>query len=171
MAPNLSPYNPTTGIYTSTRPPVTLPPSPATSITDFLFRNLETHSDRPALIDPHSDRIVTFSDLKQSVSVLARFLSRTHNVSRGDVVLVFAPNSVRFPVAFFALASIGAITTTANPVYTVNELAHQINDSKPKLIITVDQLRSKVNGFGIPILDLEKENYSDKLIQKSSDRV
>ncbi|KAJ9559340.1 hypothetical protein OSB04_013954 [Centaurea solstitialis] len=165
---DLSPYNPTTGIYTFTRPPISLPQSPTTSIVDFLFRNLPTYSNRPALIDPRSNQIITFSQLKQRVSVLAHALRHTHNISKGDVVLIFSPNSILFPVAFFALASIGAITTTANPVYTVNELSHQINDSKPKLIITVDELRFKVNGFNLPIVDLEKENYSDlDLIEKS----
>lgn len=161
---DLSPYNPITGIYTSTRPPISLPQSPTISIIDFLFRNLPAYSNRPALIDPHSHEIITFSQLKQKVSDLAHALYYTHNISNGDVVLIFSPNSILFPVAFFALASIGAIATTANPVYTVNELSHQIADSKPKLIITVDQLYSKVNGFNLPIVDLE--NYSD-LIEKS----
>ncbi|PWA42276.1 AMP-dependent synthetase/ligase, AMP-binding enzyme C-terminal domain protein [Artemisia annua] len=50
--------------------------------------------------------------------------------------------------------------------YTVNqaELAHQVNDSKPKLIITVDQLVHKVNAFNIPIIDL---NCLDQTVNKS----
>ncbi|CAH1453562.1 unnamed protein product [Lactuca virosa] len=86
------------------------------------------------------------------------------SVSKGDVVLIFSPNSILFPVAFLAVTSIGAIATTANPLYTVKELSHQISDSKLKLIITVDQLFSKVNGFNLPIINLG--NFSD-LIEKS----
>ncbi|KAD5803131.1 hypothetical protein E3N88_14491 [Mikania micrantha] len=161
---SLSVYNSGTGIYTSPRPPISLPPSPATSIVDFLFRNLRTHSDSPALIDPYSHKLITFSQLKQQISDLAIVLHHTFNISKNDVVLIFSPNSVLFPIAFFALTSIGAIVTVANPLYTVNELAHQISDSKPKLIITVNELYPKVNGFNLPVVDLN--NYSD-LIEKS----
>ncbi|KAK9058808.1 hypothetical protein SSX86_023651 [Deinandra increscens subsp. villosa] len=161
-------YNPVTGIYTSPRPPIPLPQSPATSIVDFLFRNLHAHSDSPALIDPHSHQLITFSQLKQKISELAHALHHTFNISKNDVVLIFSPNSVLFPVAFFAVTSLGAIATTANPLYTVHELSHQISDSKPKLIITVDQLLPKVTGFNLPILDLH--NYSD-LIAKSRHKV
>ncbi|XP_076935998.1 4-coumarate--CoA ligase-like 7 [Bidens hawaiensis] len=157
-------YNPTTGIYTSPRPPVTLPQSPNTSIVDYLFRNLPAHSNSPALIDPYSHKIISFAQLKQQISELAHALHHTFNICKTDVVLIFAPNSVNFPIAFFAVTSLGAIATTANPVYTVKELSHQINDCKPKLIITVDQLYDKVNGFNLPVVDLN--NYSD-LIEQS----
>ncbi|XP_076929362.1 putative CoA ligase CCL7 [Bidens hawaiensis] len=157
-------YNPSTGSYTSPRAPITLPHSPTTSIVDFLFRNLHAHSNSPALIDPYTRNIITFSHLKQQISTLAHALHHTFNISKNDVVLIFAPNSVNFPIAFFAVTSLGAIATTANPVYTVKELSHQINDCKPKLIITVDQLYDKVNGFNLPVVDLN--NYSD-LIEQS----
>ncbi|GKD88613.1 4-coumarate--CoA ligase 7-like protein, partial [Tanacetum coccineum] len=75
-----------------------------------------------------------------------------------------SPNSILFPVAFLSVTSIGAIVTTANPLYTVAELTHQVNDSKPKLIITVEQLVYKVNAFNIPIIDL---NCLDQTVNKS----
>ncbi|GJU12060.1 4-coumarate--CoA ligase 7-like protein [Tanacetum coccineum] len=64
------------------------------------------------------------------------------------------PTSYREAVGLSSVTAIGGIVTTANPVYGVNELAHQVADSKPKLIITVEELVPKVNGFGIPIIDL-----------------
>ncbi|KAF5823659.1 putative AMP-dependent synthetase/ligase, AMP-binding, AMP-binding enzyme domain-containing protein [Helianthus annuus] len=157
-------YNPTTGIYTSPRPPLPLPQSPTTSITDFLFRNLHTHSNSPALIDPYTHKTITFFQLKQHMTQLAHVLHHSFNISKYDVVLIFSPNSILFPVAFLAVTSIGAIVTTANPLYTVAELSHQISDSKPKLIITVDQLKPKVNGFNLPVLDL---NTISDLIEKA----
>ncbi|KAI7753852.1 hypothetical protein M8C21_032006 [Ambrosia artemisiifolia] len=155
----LSIYNPTTKTYTSPRPPIPLPKPPTTSITDFLFRNLNTHSNSPALIDPYTHTIITFSQLKQHITNLSYTLHHSFNISKYDVVLIFSPNSILFPVAFFAVTSLGAIVTTANPLYTVNELSHQISDSNPKLIITVDQLKDKVNGFNLPVFNLNK--FSD----------
>ncbi|KAJ0800960.1 putative AMP-dependent synthetase/ligase, ANL domain-containing protein [Helianthus annuus] len=140
------------------------PQSPTTSITDFLFRNLHTHSNSPALIDPYTHKTITFFQLKQHITQLAHVLHHSFNISKYDVVLIFSPNSLLFPVAFLAVTSIGAIVTTANPLYTVTELSHQISDSKPKLIITVDQLKPKVNGFNLPVLDL---NTISDLIEKA----
>lgn len=157
-------YNPKTGIYTSPRPHISLPQSPATSIVDFLFRNLHAHSNFPSLIDPYSNQIITFSRLKHKISKFAQALNYTFNISKNDVVLIFSPNSIHFVVALLAVTSIGVIATTSNPLYTIKELSHQINDSKPKLIITSNQLYHKVKGFNLPILDLD--NYSN-IIEKS----
>nr|XP_043610087.1 4-coumarate--CoA ligase-like 7 [Erigeron canadensis] len=154
-------YNPKTGIYTSTRPPIlSLPQSHQTSIVDFLFRDIKTHSNSPALIDPHTNTIITFSQLKQKIEQFANMLHNMFHISKNNVVLIYSPNSIMFPIAFFAVTSLGGIVTTANPLYTVNELSHQINDSNPKLIISVTELLNKVNGFKIPLLDL---NDYDKL--------
>ncbi|KAK8596511.1 hypothetical protein V6N13_001132 [Hibiscus sabdariffa] len=49
---------------------------------------------------------------------------------------------------------VGAIATTANPVYTVNELSKQLKDSNPKLIVTVPELFDKVKDFNIPLIFL-----------------
>nr|GEZ45249.1 4-coumarate--CoA ligase-like 7 [Tanacetum cinerariifolium] len=149
-------YNPVTGIYTSPRPPINVPPS-STSIFTHLYRNLYTHSTSPALIDP-------YTQLKQIINNFAHTLYHKHKISKNDVVLIVSPNSILFPVAFLSVTSIGAIVTAANPLYTVAELAHQVNDSKPKLIITVDQLVHKVNAFNIPITDL---NCIDQTVKKS----
>ncbi|XP_071719369.1 probable CoA ligase CCL7 [Rutidosis leptorrhynchoides] len=141
-------------MYMSPRPPISLPKSPTTSIVNFLFRDLRTHSNFPALIDPKSNQTLTFTQLKNSITHFAHTLHYQFNITKNDVVFIFSPNSILFPIAFFAVTSIGAVATTANPLYTVAELTHQIADSKPKLIITVDQLRSKVNGFNLPVINL-----------------
>ncbi|KAJ1384067.1 AMP-dependent synthetase/ligase [Sesbania bispinosa] len=64
-------------------------------------------------------------------------------INKNDVVLLLAPNSIHFPICFLAATAIGAVVSTANPIYTVVEISRQVNDSKPKLIITVPELWNK----------------------------
>ncbi|CAI0452824.1 unnamed protein product [Linum tenue] len=141
------------GIFRSLRPTLVLPKDPNLSLVEFLFRSFNSHSHKPALHDADSSLSLTFSDLKSAVSKFANGL-RHLGISRNDVVLIFAPNSYQFPICFLAVASFGAIATTANPLYTTAELGKQIKDSNPKLIITVPELWEKVKGFDLPAVFL-----------------
>ncbi|MCI83047.1 4-coumarate-CoA ligase-like 7-like, partial [Trifolium medium] len=38
-----------------------------------------------------------------------------------------------------------------NPVYTIAELSRQINDSNPKMVVTVPELWNKVKGFNFDL--------------------
>lgn len=57
-----------------------------------------------------------------------------------------------FPVFFLSIISLGAIVTACNPVYTVREMAEQIEDCTPKLVITIPELFEKVRGFGLRVI-------------------
>uniref|UniRef100_A0A7N0SVC3 AMP-dependent synthetase/ligase domain-containing protein n=1 Tax=Kalanchoe fedtschenkoi TaxID=63787 RepID=A0A7N0SVC3_KALFE len=134
-------------LFRSPRPPVTLPSDPSTSMLSFLFRH--PSSTKPALIDADSLETLTFAQLKSTVATLAHALRRI-GVLKGHVVLILAPNSIRFPVCFLAVLALGAVATTVNPVYTVGEIAKQVADSKPRFVITVPELFEKVADFGMP---------------------
>ncbi|KAG5383772.1 hypothetical protein IGI04_035242 [Brassica rapa subsp. trilocularis] len=148
------------GIYRSLRPPLLLPKDPNTSLVSFLFRNSSSsYPSKPAIIDSDSGVSLSFSDLKSSVARLARGFLRL-GIRQNDVVLIFAPNSYQFPLCFLAVSAIGAVFTTANPLYTTNEVSKQIKDSNPKLIISVEQLFDKVKDFNLPVVLLGSSNES-----------
>ncbi|KHG26822.1 4-coumarate--CoA ligase-like 7 [Gossypium arboreum] len=141
------------GIYRSLRPPVDFPKEPNLSMVSFLLRNVSCYPDKPALIDADSGETLTFSQLKSTVIKLSHgFLNL--GINKSDRVLIFAPNSIHFPLCFFAITAIGAIATTANPNYPVNELSKQLNDSNPKFAVTVPELFDKVKDFNIPLISL-----------------
>ncbi|KFK32221.1 hypothetical protein AALP_AA6G213500 [Arabis alpina] len=139
------------GIYRSLRPMLTLPKDPNTSLVSFLFRNSSSYSSNLALADSDSGHSFTFSDLKSAVSRLANGFLRL-GIRKHDVVLIFAPNSYQFPLCFLAVTAIGGVFTTANPLYTVNEISKQIKDSNPKIIISVAQLFDTIKGFDLPVV-------------------
>ncbi|KAH6821299.1 AMP-dependent synthetase and ligase family protein, partial [Perilla frutescens var. hirtella] len=145
------------GIYRSPRPPISLPQDPKFSMIPFLFRNLSSISNSPALVDAETAETLTFSNLETRVSRLSLALLNL-NISKNDVVLILSPNSIHFPIAFLAVVAVGAVATTANPQYTTAELSKQIKDSNPKLIITVPELHDKIKQFNLPCIMLTDHN-------------
>ncbi|KAF4396789.1 hypothetical protein CsatB_019132 [Cannabis sativa] len=155
------------GIYRSLRPPLHLPNNNNLSMVSFLFRNSSSYPQKPALIDSETNQILSFSHFKSTVIKVSHgFLNL--GIKKNDVVLIYAPNSIHFPVCFLGIIASGAIATTSNPLYTVSELSKQVKDSNPKLIITVPQLLEKVKGFNLPTIligpDSEQESSSDKVM-------
>ncbi|KAJ7981047.1 4-coumarate-CoA ligase [Quillaja saponaria] len=141
------------GIYRSLRPTLALPQDPNLSMVSFLFRNLHSYPHKPALIDADDTEILSFTQFKSIVIKVSYGLLHL-GIKKNDVVLIFAPNSIQFPICFFGIVAIGAIATTVNPIYTVAELSKQVKDSKPKLVITVAELWDKVKDFNLPAVIL-----------------
>ena len=54
-----------------------------------------------------------------------------------------SPNLPEYPIAFHGVALAGGISTTLNPLYTADEIAFQLKDSKPKLLLTIPPLMEK----------------------------
>lgn len=144
------------GIYRSLRPPLVLPKDPNLSMVSFLLRNSSSYASRLALIDADSSASLTYSQLNSTLIKLAHGF-RHLGVSKNDVVLLFAPNSIHYPVCFLGVIALGAIATTANPVYTVSELSKQVKDSNPKVVITVPELYDKVKDFNLMTVMLGPE--------------
>ncbi|KAJ8648167.1 hypothetical protein MRB53_001190 [Persea americana] len=145
------------GIYRSLRPPLLFPKDPSLSMVSFLFRNSSSYPDRTALADADSGETLTFNHLRSTIRRIAAGLSRL-GIKKGDVVLLFAPNSVHFPICFLAIVSLGAVATTVNPLYTSAELAKQAADSRTSLVITVPQLWAKARELRLPAVIIGSKN-------------
>ena len=73
-------------------------------------------------------RTLTFRDLAAEVDRAAGAL-KSLGVAAGDRVAIALPNCTTHVVAFYAVLRLGAIVVEHNPVYTADELAHQLADS------------------------------------------
>ncbi|EYU18792.1 hypothetical protein MIMGU_mgv1a004091mg [Erythranthe guttata] len=150
------------GVYRSLRPPFFPPKDPNISMVSFLFRNISSFSDKRALVDSHTGETLNFAQFKSMVNKVAQGLLQL-GVKKNDVVLIFSPNSIQFPLCFLGIVAVGAIATTVNPLYTVSELSKQVHDSKSKLIITVEELIPKVKDFGLPVIILNTDKKWDSV--------
>lgn len=120
-------------IFSSPFADVSLPTQTFTSLV--LTRAAEL-GDKPALIDGPSGRTISFRQLAGAIRLVASSLSK-RGLGKGDVFAIYSPNLPEYAIAFHAVASLGAIVTTANPLYTATELAHQLQDAKARFLLTV----------------------------------
>ena len=112
---------------------------PEVSLAEFVIDKAAAYGDRPALIDGPSGRIVTYAALAGTVRALAAGLAR-RGFGKGDVFAVYSPNLPEYAAVLHAVAMLGGITTTVNPLYTARELGEQLADAGARFLITVPPL-------------------------------
>jgi acyl-CoA synthetase (AMP-forming)/AMP-acid ligase II len=115
---------------------------PEVSITEYVLRHAERLRDKPAMVDGVSGRALTYGQLGDSIRRVATALAR-RGFRKGDVFGIYSPNLPEYAVIFNAVASLGGINTTANPLYTAAELADQLRDSGARFLITVPAVLDK----------------------------
>ncbi len=104
---------------------------PDVSLTDFIFQPANGIQDKPALIDGPTGREWTYAQLEDAVRRTAASLAKK-GFRKGDVFGIFSTNCPEYAVAFHAVAMLGGINTTLNPLYTAEEAAHQLQDAADK---------------------------------------
>ncbi len=109
---------------------------PEVSLPDLLFGDLGDHADEPAMIDGMSGRTLTFGQLAGMVTTFAAALAE-RGVGKGDVVAIFSPNTPYYAVVFHGILTAGGVATTINSLYTPDEIAHQLRDSRAVFMVTV----------------------------------
>ena len=90
--------------------------------------------DRPALIDGPTGRVLKYSEIEPSIRRVAANLA-ARGLQHNDVIGILSPNSIEYPLALHAAASLGAKVTTLNPLYTPLEVAQQLRDSGASQLI------------------------------------
>ncbi|MCF3148386.1 4-coumarate--CoA ligase family protein [Streptomyces platensis] len=97
------------------------------------------YGDRPALIDGLDGTTLGYERLAHFSRRLAAALAAS-GVRKGEVLALHSPNSVLFPVVFYAATRCGAAVTTVHPLATEGEFAKQLADSGARRIVTVSEL-------------------------------
>jgi acyl-CoA synthetase (AMP-forming)/AMP-acid ligase II len=109
---------------------------PDVDITSFVFERADELGDKPALIDGPTGRTLTYAELVGGIRALASGLA-ARGFGKGDVLAIYMPNLPEYAIAFHGATSAGGMATTMNPLYTAGEVAHQLEDSGAKLLVTV----------------------------------
>jgi len=108
--------------------------------TQFLSQSAMRFGERPALV--FMGFSITFNALTDLVNRFAQALTDL-GVRPGDRVAIMLPNLPQTVVANYAVLRMGAIAVMVNPLYTVPELTHLLNDSGAETLITLDGLYDK----------------------------
>ncbi len=129
-------------IVRSPYPDVDIPDLP---LTDFVLQHASKRAERPALIDGPTGRTLTYGQLAAMVGRMAGGLA-ARGLGKGDVLAIYCPNLPEYAVAFYAVAKLGGVSTTVNPLYTTDELAFQLNDARARFLLTIPQLLDRARG-------------------------
>lgn len=115
---------------------------PEVSLTEFVLAHADQVSDKPALIDGPTGRVITYSQFADSVRRVAAGLAQ-RGFKKGDVFGILSPNIPEYGIAFHAVAMLGGINTTVNPLYTTEEVGHQLVDAGARFLVTIPQFVEK----------------------------
>ncbi|GAB3172962.1 4-coumarate--CoA ligase family protein [Streptomyces incanus] len=114
-------------------PPVELP------IHDAVLARAAGFGSTPALIDGTDGTTLTYEQVDRFHRRVAAALAEA-GVRKGDVLALHSPNTIAFPLAFYAATRAGASVTTVHPLATAEEFGKQLADSGARWIVTVSPL-------------------------------
>ncbi|EJT98516.1 acetyl-CoA synthetase-like protein [Dacryopinax primogenitus] len=169
-------------IYNSHFPPFDLSVARC-SVFDYVFSS-PVPGHKVAFIDgTNGSRRVTRDGLKEMCLSLAYGLRNNlekmgaHPLHRGDVVMIFSPNSLEYPVMLLAAAAAGIRVTLANAAYTPKELAYQYKDSTAMHVfvdpVVLPVLLETLTSLGVSDKDVQRRvvlmAFSDRIDEKFKD--
>ncbi len=107
---------------------------PALALHDMFFQSAE-RMGRAAMAD-FMGRKYSFAEMAATVRRVARGL-QDKGIGKGDQIGLFLPNVPQYIAAYYGALAAGATVVNFSPLYTVDELAHQVADSGTSILITL----------------------------------
>jgi acyl-CoA synthetase (AMP-forming)/AMP-acid ligase II len=118
---------------------------PEMSVPEFVLQGASARGDKAALIDGTSGRTISYAQLSRDVRRMAAGLA-ARGFAKGEVFAIFSPNVPEYAIALYAVASLGGASTTINPLYTADEVAHQLKDAGASYLLTIPALIDKARA-------------------------
>ena len=115
--------------------PATIHPDQYSSVTALLDEAFSRYADRPMSIN--MGKPLSYREYDQYAKNVAAWL-QSLGLSKGDRVAVMMPNCLQYLILVPAILRAGYAVTNINPLYTPDELTHQLNDSGSKVIFILE---------------------------------
>jgi carnitine-CoA ligase len=110
---------------------------------------------RPCLSWEDAGRPLTFAEVNRAVNRVAHGLASA-GVAKGDYVGILLPNCLEFVFTWFALAKLGAVEVAISDAYKGAFLAHPINLSRAKILISNCDLAERLVEVEADIRSLDR---------------
>lgn len=127
-----------------------------TDIFSFLFKRTDRQYPDSQIIyqDATTNKSYTYVAVKSMAEDFGKGLKSLLDWKKGDVLAMFAPNSIDTPAITFGTLWAGGVVSPANPGYTKAELTYQLKDSGARAIVTIlpvlDTVKAACAEAGIP---------------------
>jgi acyl-CoA synthetase (AMP-forming)/AMP-acid ligase II len=123
-------------------------------LVKYLFSNpFNTPLNKPIFVDAQSERQYTFGDVIQRTRSLANGLQQNFELKPNEIVALFSPNTIEYPLACYSIIGSGAILAPTSAALTPLELNAQLKTSGARLIIVhstlLETARKAVKGTSV----------------------
>jgi len=133
---------------------------PEKSVPQLFDEMADKYSGNAALI--FYGRKIKYGELKRLTDKFAAALAGI-GVSKGDTVGLYLLNCPQYVIAYIGALKVGAKITPISPVYTSQEVRHQLTDSDAKTIICEDILYDNVEKAGVDLDNIILSSIGDYL--------
>ncbi|WP_293782139.1 AMP-binding protein [uncultured Aeromicrobium sp.] len=125
------------------------------NLTDYLRHAARDEPDGIALVEPRTDRELTWAELDQWVDRAAQTLLGQGLVAGHRVALAMT-NGIDLAVAYLAVLRVGMVAVPLNPRGTARELSRAVADCQPKLIVadadSIAQVRASDTASAVVVV-------------------
>lgn len=130
-------------------------PRESWTLPAMLANQVKNGPDRPYLQWEHTGTPQSFGEVDEITNRVANALAG-HGVTKGDFVGLLMPNCLEFVHSWFAICKLGAIEVGISGAYKGSFLAHPLNLSKSKVLITTAELATRLVDIQDDLAYLEK---------------
>jgi long-chain acyl-CoA synthetase len=123
--------------------PHTLHPYPEKTLVDVLRDSAEEQPRHPAMY--FKGAALSYVELERQSDALAGALLSL-GLGKGDRIALIMPNSPQLLISEFGVWKAGAIAVPMNPLYTVNELEHALNECGAETVIVLTPFYEKIKA-------------------------
>lgn len=116
---------------------------PVMNFGRFMLDKMAPFKENEAMVEGETGKSCTYNDIITRSERLAAGLQGL-GVQKDDVVCIFAPNHLDYPVVYYATALNAAVLQTVNPLFTTDDLHKVLADYGTKFLFTVPALAPKV---------------------------
>lgn len=121
--------------------PADIDSSAYASLAQLLGDAFVRYAQRPAFC--FMEREYSYAEIDRYSAQLAGYL-QSLGLQQGDRVAVMLPNIIQYPVAAAAVMRAGLVLVNINPLYTVRELEHQLQDCGAKAMVVLEQFAASL---------------------------
>ncbi|ORY53783.1 acetyl-CoA synthetase-like protein [Rhizoclosmatium globosum] len=145
---------------------------PDTDIHSHVFSTVGVKGSHPALIDSKSGHVTDYQTLLESITLLSTSLYTQLNFQKWDVVAIYSPNNVLYPIAVHAVIKAGGTICPVNAAFGEQELRTQLSGCGAKFLVVHPDLINKANTIKNVTLILLGESTAEyigtnELIEKA----
>jgi long-chain acyl-CoA synthetase len=115
--------------------PADIDPGQYSSLVELTGEALAKHAGHKAYV--LLDHAVTYREVDQLADAFAAWL-QAQGFGKGDRVALMLPNVPQYPVAMLGALRAGLVVVNTNPLYTADELRHQLQDSGAVAILVLE---------------------------------